>query len=65
VEVAVERRSSGIHLFLFFVLFTSFDDSEEAYINRVIIPEEKVKMRTNGNHLLFDEWYRGFVDRME
>jgi hypothetical protein len=46
-------------------LFTSFDERDEAYRNRVIIPEENVRIRMNGSHLLFDVWYRGFVDKME
>lgn len=65
IEVEVDSRSRGAHLFLFFILFTSFGDRDEAYMNKVIIPDENVRMRMNGSHLLFNVWYSGFVDKIE
>jgi hypothetical protein len=36
----------------FFILFVSLDAREEVYMNRVIIPEEKVRITISGSHLL-------------
>jgi len=40
-----------IIIFLFLDLFTSFEVSDEAYRNKIIIPVENVITRTKGVHL--------------
>jgi hypothetical protein len=50
--VGGEKRARRMIAFHILFLFLSFDAREAAYMNRVIIPEEKVRIRTSGIHLL-------------
>jgi len=47
VECKVPPRTKGRAMisFHFFVLWISFDTSDDVYKNRVIIPDEKVRIR--------------------
>ncbi len=49
----------------FFLLFVSFDAREAVYMNSVIIPEENVRIRTSGIHLLARFLYMYGVRRID
>jgi hypothetical protein len=49
----------------FFVLFVSFDASDAVYINRVIIPEENVRITISGSQLLVMFLYKYGVVKIE
>jgi hypothetical protein len=51
-------RSKSKGYFFFFVLFVSFAARDAVYMNRVIIPDEKVRIITSGIHLLVRVLYR-------
>jgi hypothetical protein len=51
VKVRILINIRIIIVFLLFVFIFSFDDKDAVYMNKVIIPEENVKIVTNAIHL--------------
>jgi hypothetical protein len=52
IAITIITIDRGITLFLFLFFVFSFDLNEAVYMNRVIIPDENVRMVTNATHLL-------------